>query len=144
MPLSFSIVIVPVNFAGESTPASRTGLNAVDDASRLHLVHGLLCLGPMSPEALLGDFSDESLKDKVAENLGNLTGNTATAAPCAVLFGTLGLKIMYYAKRQKADLIVVPSHGFHRMKRFAPGSVSECVIPHTRCSVLVPRGGDAE
>ena len=145
MSLSFNKVIVPVDFSGESAAAIRAGLTAVDDAAYLHLVHVLLPLDSMSPGVLLGDISNESRKDIVFEKLTELaTENGAAAANRAVLFGTPGLEITDYATLQKADLIVIPSHGFHGMKRLVLGSVAERVIRHAGCSVLVLRRSDAE
>ena len=65
-------------------------------------------------------------------------------ATLAVLFGNPGLEIADYAKNIQADLIVIPSHGYHGVKRFVLGSVAERVIRHAECSVLVLRRSDAE
>ncbi len=145
MPLSYSTVIVPVDFSGESPAAIQAGLEVVDDASHLHLVHVLLPLDAMSPGVLLGDVSDESRQENVSKNLAALAKeNGAAGAVRAVLFGTPGLEITDYAKQQQADLIVIPSHGFHGMKRLVLGSVAERVIRYADCSVLVLRRSDAE
>ena len=145
MPLSYSNVIVPVDFSSESAQAIQSGLKVVADASELHLIHVLLPLDTMSPGVLLGDVSDESRKNQVSEKLAKLAEeNGAAAARRAVLFGTPGLEISDYAKLQKAELIVIPSHGYHGVKRLVLGSVAERVIRHAECSVLVLRRSDAE
>lgn len=145
MPLSPSTVVVPIDFSGESAGAIQAALEVVEDASRLHLVHVLLPLDAISPGVLLGDISDESRKDKVSENLAKLAEkNGAAAAHRAVLFGPPAIEITDYARLQKADLIVIPSHGYHGLKRLVLGSVAERVIRHAECSVLVLRRGDAE
>jgi nucleotide-binding universal stress UspA family protein len=43
-------------------------------------------------------------------------------------------------KKEKAHLVVVGSRGLSGVKRFLLGSVSERVLIHARCSVLVVRG----
>lgn len=145
MPRTYSNVVVPVDFSGESALAIQSGLEVVDDASQLHLIHMLLPLEVMSPGVLLGDISDESRKEKVSENLTKLAEeHGAAGARLAVLFGTPGLKITDYAKLQKAELIVIPSHGYHGVKRLVLGSVAERVIRHAECSVLLLRRSDAE
>jgi nucleotide-binding universal stress UspA family protein len=48
-------------------------------------------------------------------------------------------KIVDVAARWKADLIVVGSHGHRGVKRFLMGSVSDAVVHHAHCSVLVVR-----
>ena len=145
MTLSCTNVVVPVDFSGESAQAIQAGLNIVDDASMLHLIHVLLPLDSLSPGVLLGDTSDESRKNRVEENLKKIAeDNAAATARRAVLFGLLGLEVADYVRHQNADLIVIPSHGYHGMKRLVLGSVAERVIRHATCSVLVIRRSDAE
>jgi nucleotide-binding universal stress UspA family protein len=145
MPLSYSTVIVPVDFSGQSTEAVRAGLSVVDDSSQLHLIHVLLPLDSISPLAALGDLSDEARQDHTAAQLEKIAEeNDADSAQRAVLFGSPGLEITDYAQRHHADLIVIPSHGYHGVKRLILGSVAERVIRHASCSVLVLRRTDAE
>ena len=68
----------------------------------------------------------------------------AKGATLAVAIGTPGLEVADYARRHEADLIVIPSHGYHGVKRLFLGSVAERVIRHAACDVLVLRRGDAE
>lgn len=46
-------------------------------------------------------------------------------------------EILEHAKEWGADLIVVGSHDRSRLERFLVGSVSESVVKHSPCSVLV-------
>lgn len=46
-------------------------------------------------------------------------------------------KIVDYAEEQKIELIVMPSTGRTGVSRFFMGSISEKVICHAHCSVLV-------
>lgn len=145
MALSYSTVIVPIDFSGQSADAVATGLAVVEDPVNLHLVHVLLPLDAISPLAALGDLSDEARQDHTAEQLAAIAEeNNAFAAQRAVLFGSPGLEITDYAHRRKADLIVIPSHGYHGVKRLVLGSVAERVIRHADCRVLVLRRTDAE
>lgn len=48
-------------------------------------------------------------------------------------------KIVDVASRWNADLIVLGSHGHRGLKRFLMGSVSDAVVHHAHCSVLVVR-----
>jgi len=145
MPLTYETVIVPVDFSGESAEAIHVGLEAAGDPSRLHLVHVLVSLDDLSPVVALGDVSDESRRAQVIEKLEELAEASGIAgAERAVLIGTPGLEITDYATARNADLIVIPSHGYHGMKRLVLGSVTERVIRHAKCSVLVLRRSDAE
>lgn len=48
-------------------------------------------------------------------------------------------EILDEAERWGADLIVVGSHGYRGLKRFVLGSVSQAVVAHAHCSVMVVR-----
>ncbi|MCP4786311.1 MAG: universal stress protein [Fuerstiella sp.] len=145
MPLSTSRIVVPIDFSGESPHAIENAVKIAGDASKLHLVHVLLPLDSVSPGVLLGDISDESRREKVTRKLTELAAEHGVSdATVTVLLGTPGLVIADYAKDQKADLIIVPSHGYHGFKRMFLGSVAERVIRHAECSVLVLRRSDAE
>ena len=61
-----------------------------------------------------------------------------------VRFGNPGIEVAEFAEKTGADLIVLPSHGYHGVKRFVLGSVAERIIRHATCSVLVLRRSDAE
>lgn len=56
-----------------------------------------------------------------------------------VLFGTPESRIVETAEEMKADLIVIGSHGYNRWERLLLGSVSDSVVHHAHCSVLVVR-----
>jgi nucleotide-binding universal stress UspA family protein len=80
-----------------------------------------------------------------ASNLKEIVARLgAPSATVTVLAGDAGLETADYAKKVGADLIIVPSHGFHGMKRLLLGSTAERIIRHAHCSVLVLRRKDAE
>jgi nucleotide-binding universal stress UspA family protein len=64
-------------------------------------------------------------------------------ATSVVLSGSPKEIILEEAKKWKADLIVVGSHGRRGLKRFLLGSVSEAVAMNAHCSVVVVRGSAA-
>jgi nucleotide-binding universal stress UspA family protein len=140
-----SKIVVPIDFSGESPHAITNSVKIAGDASKLHLIHVLLPLDAVSPGVLLGDVSDDSRRKTVTEKLNGLAAaHGAAEATVSVLLGTPGMEIADYAKDQDADLIVIPSHGYHGIKRMFLGSVAERVIRHAECSVLVLRRSDAE
>jgi nucleotide-binding universal stress UspA family protein len=63
----------------------------------------------------------------------NLTVSTDT------LFGSPESRIVETAEEMQPDLIVVGSHGYNRWERLLLGSVSDSVVHHAPCSVLVVR-----
>ncbi len=145
MPLTATTVVVPIDFSAESPRAITAALEIIAQPDRLHLVHVMPPLETMSPGFLVGDITDETRTRKVTEALTKLAAETgATGAMLVALIGTPGLEISDYARRQQADLIVIPSHGYHGIKRLFLGSVAERVIRHAACNVLVVRRSDAE
>lgn len=57
-----------------------------------------------------------------------------------ILNGSPESRIVETAEEFGADLIIVGSHGYNRWERLLLGSVSDSVIHHAPCSVLVVRG----
>ena len=145
MPLTATTVVVPIDFSSESPRAIAAALEVVATASQLHLVHVMPPLETMSPGFLVGEITEESRRQKVTAALHKLAADAgAGEATLVALIGTPGLEITDYARRQQADLIVIPSHGYHGIKRLFLGSVAERVIRHASCNVLVVRRSDAE
>ncbi len=56
-----------------------------------------------------------------------------------VLFGSPESRIVETAEEMKSDIIIVGSHGYNSWERLLLGSVSDSVVHHAPCSVLVVR-----
>ena len=56
-----------------------------------------------------------------------------------VLFGSPDSRIVETAEEIGADLIVIGSHGYNTWERLLLGSVSNSVVHHAPCSVLIAR-----
>lgn len=147
IPLKHKTVVVPVDFSDDTPVAIRAGLDRVEDPSGLHVVHVLYPLdidsslhGLVPPSA-----SNETREAAATERLsGLLRQMNAPSARAVVLFGDAGIQTADYAKKVDAELIVVPSHGYHGLKRLLLGSTAERIIRHAHCSVLVLRRKDAD
>lgn len=61
-----------------------------------------------------------------------------------VLLGSPESRIVETAEEMHANLIIVGSHGYNRWERLLLGSVSDSVIHHAPCSVLVVRNAQTE
>ena len=57
-----------------------------------------------------------------------------------VALGKPFVEIINAAKAAKADLIVMPTHGFSGLKKILIGSTAERVVSHAACPVLIVRG----
>lgn len=66
-------------------------------------------------------------------------GNKNISVDAAIMPGPPRSVILDEAEEWGADLIVVGSHGYRAWERFLLGSVSQAVVSHAKCSVLVVR-----
>ena len=138
-------VVVPIDFSDASTAAVQTAAQMVARPADLHVLHVLVPLDYVHPGALTPAF-DEGERQKVAnQHLTDFLAKQGLSAVTALVrLGDPGLDITTYADEIQADLIVIPSHGYHGMKRLLLGSVAERVIRHAHCPVLVLRRPDAD
>ncbi|MAG92958.1 MAG: universal stress protein UspA [Planctomycetaceae bacterium] len=138
-------IVVPVDFSEETENAVRSALAIVGDASKLHVIHVLFPLDAMSPGVVWGDTDNESRETHVRQAYDEFLAETGISGMnFETRTGDPGLVITDYATEIGAGLIVIPSHGYHGLKRLVLGSVAERVIRHADCSVLVLRRGDAD
>ena len=138
-------VVVPVDFSDDSERAVLTARELVAGPAALHLINVLFPLDSMTPGFEWGDVTDAKREEAVRQNFQALVAKLGLeGVNVAVRFGNPGLEIADYAADVAADLIVIPSHGYHGLKRLVLGSVAERVIRHAGCSVLVLRRSDAE
>ena len=86
-------------------------------------------------------LDDPATRMKAAhDHLAKFLGGANTAGVRTIIReGDPGLMIADYADEVHADLIVMPSHGYHGVKRLLLGSVAERVLRHANCPVLVLR-----
>ena len=59
-----------------------------------------------------------------------------------VLFGSPDSRIVETAEEMAVDMIVLGSHGYSRWERLLLGSVSDSVVHHAHCSVLIVRNAE--
>lgn len=77
----------------------------------------------------------QQASDKIAAQFPEKTLNISTE----VLFGSPDSRIVETAEEMRPDIVVVGSHGYSRWERLLLGSVSDSVVHHAPCSVLVVR-----
>lgn len=84
----------------------------------------------------------QMVEDKGQELLQKITGECANESyrlTTELLHGDPAFAILDAAVRHQAQLIVIGSRGMKAIKRFLLGSVSEKVLVHASCSVLIVR-----
>ncbi len=109
---------------------------------------------PMTFDAYTGYVPDTTELEKAArENASRILAETkeqlekkiaddSVIISTETLFGSPEIQIVEKAEETKADLIIVGSHGYNRWERLLLGSVSDSVVHHSPCSVLVVRQPD--
>jgi len=104
---------------------------------------------PLAVDVYGGYLPDTTELEKVARENATRVLDTAVvtskkiAAPAnvwgEVLYGSPESRIVETAEQMKADLIILGSHGYNRWERLLLGSVSDSVLHHAPCSVLIVR-----
>ena len=133
-------VVVPVDFSTASANALKTGLTLVANPEDLHVIY--VTAPPIAFNFAEGSALDDPARRVQAahEHLAKfLVGKNAAGVKAVIREGDPGLMISDYADEVHADLIVLPSHGYHGVKRLLLGSVTERVLRHASCPVLVLR-----
>jgi nucleotide-binding universal stress UspA family protein len=145
--------IETILLATDGSPASEpANEQAIDLATQVHarlLVVSVLGASSRPSEASTG--ATGSAGQALADSRDSLTTKAqgivqrAKAAGADATFlvweGDAGEAIVAAADSEKADLIVVGSHGRSGVSRFFIGSVSDHVVRHAHCPVMVVRGG---
>ena len=136
-------IIVPVDF-------SKTTAKLVDYASymagklsaTIHFVH--VAEINQGHDMLLGSSAFGDLKEKIIaaaeERMANLledNGERCKGCTGKVANGDIVDAIIDYAKNEKADLIIISTHGTKGLEKILLGSVAERVIGKAFCPTLV-------
>jgi nucleotide-binding universal stress UspA family protein len=134
--------------ATDFSPASRRAFATALDLARRSRAELLLAHAVVMPEPLLEDayLSAESYR-KILERgrqaaqrrlnaLGRRAQQRGVRATLLVLDGIAYQAIPRAAQRQRADLVVIGTHGRTGLQRLLMGSVARRVIGLTRCPVL--------
>ena len=141
-------VLLPTDGSGEAELASRTAADlAQRTGSELHLVHvgSLVTHGAGSGVQvgpLTGVHQDEL--DRQAEGLleaevERMKSSGIEVAEAHLRRGRADEEVIVLAEETGADLIVVGSKGLGGVRRALMGSVSDSVVRHAHCPVMVVR-----
>lgn len=137
-------VIVPVDFSKSAADAVREALSMAAAPTCVHVVHVIPELDSVSPQVVFGHVTEDSLIESASRHLATfLASHEFEGVHTVVLTGDPGTKVVEFAAERKADIIVVPSHGYHGLKRLLLGSVAERIVRQAHCPVYVLRRHDA-
>ena len=132
--------------------SSRAASAAIDMAkqyqAKLLAVHVLSFptpyLGPGPGSPVLYERLEKEARQHAESVLSSLAKKAQKAGvdtETAILTGPTDDRIVSFAKRKSADLIVVGTHGRTGVSKFFLGSVAARVISTASCPVLAVRGG---
>src|ERR671910_1112238 len=137
-----------------SEQAQLAALRAVDIAettdSELHVVHvGVVPRflesypGTLGYERRLYNQIEEESRQLLRELSWRGKGVGGTVAGTHLRMGAVSLEIVALAKELQADLIVMGCRGHRGIRRAIEGSISDAVIRHAPCPVLVVRSHES-
>jgi nucleotide-binding universal stress UspA family protein len=140
-------VVVPIDFSSASDEAIQTALEITQRPEEVHVVHVVLMPSyiPYAEEGACAAGPGRWLQLAKTHLDAYLRSRPLFTGVCSkVLEGNAGAgtHIAKFAAESHADLIVMPSHGYHGVKRLLIGSVTENVLRHASCEVLVLRRAD--
>ena len=137
-------VVVPVDFSDSSCEAIRTGIELAESRECVHVVHVVTAHEP-APLYKRSLDEAESQRLRACVYLQEfLEANKFDGVSPTVLVGDPGRRINEFAAQYHADVIVIPSLGFHPVEQVTLGSTAERVIRHAPCPVFVLRQVAAE
>jgi nucleotide-binding universal stress UspA family protein len=137
-----------------SKEAELAALRAVDLAdatdAELHVVHvGVIPRflesypGTLGYERRLYDQIEEESRQRLRELSWRVKLAGGTVAGIHLRMGAVDLEIVALAKELQADLIVMGCRGHRGIRRAIEGSISDAVIRHASCPVLVVRSHES-
>lgn len=77
--------------------------------------------------------------DHTAARVKGFSKSDAVSIVTDTLFGSPESRIVETAEESQTDLIIIGSHGYNAWERLLLGSISDSVVRHAPCSVLVVR-----
>jgi len=133
-------LIVPIDFSDLAIVALDKAVEIAGDVGKVHAMHVLPDMGVVDPVAIYENISNASRIEAI-ENVIRERFNDPKYAKLIVhaAVGDPGHEVADYAKEEKADLIVISSHGYGFLKHLLLGSVAERIVRLAHCPVLVLR-----
>ena len=136
-------VLLATDGSKDAALAARAAVDVCDrTGAELHVVHVWYSV----PTARLRPFVRAQVKKRgqkiLDEGVKRVEESGGRLADAHLVEGRDADEILDLAERIGADLVVIGSRGLGLVGRIALGSVSEAVLHHSRCPVLVLRGGE--
>lgn len=111
--------------------AQITVLNIIEDPPTVYIY------SPKIMEKLRADYKSESVK--ILERCKELASKNGINIHTVLLEGDPASRIIGYSKMEGFDIIIMGSRGMGKFKEMIVGSISNKVIHHAKCSVMLVR-----
>ena len=136
-------ILLATDGSEEAELAARTAADlAAKTGSELHVVHVLA----LPPETLHDPFGTDARREfekrgreKLDELVGRLEASGGEVAGAPFGFGSPAAEIVARAEELGTGMVVLASRGLGAMRRALMGGVSDSVVRHAPCPVLVVR-----
>lgn len=140
-------IVLATDGSEEATLAARPAIDlAATTGSELHVVYAVpvpLAIDAPSETLAMSEVATEEERERARrfldEQVERIRADGGTVAQAHVRIGRPDEEIVHLSDEIGAGLIVVGSRGFGRMRRALMGSVSDSVVRHAHCPVLVVR-----
>ncbi|MGA3057669.1 MAG: universal stress protein [Candidatus Limnocylindrales bacterium] len=135
-------ILLATDGSPASEPASEQAIDLATQVQARLLVMSVLAASSRPSEASAGQVVADSRDSLTAKAQAIVQRAKAAGANATFLVweGVAGEAIVAAADAENVDLIVVGSHGRSGVSRFLIGSVSDYVVRHAHCPVMVVRG----
>jgi nucleotide-binding universal stress UspA family protein len=134
-------ILLATDGSGDAELAATTAVGlAGTTASELHVVHTWRTVPSVHFDALVRQEMEREAQEILDEQVRKIEGLGATVAQARLSEGGAAEEIVALAEEIGAGLIAVGSRGRGRIRRLLMGSVSDAVVRHASCPVIVVRG----
>jgi nucleotide-binding universal stress UspA family protein len=136
----FKKILVPVDGSDESRKALELA-KGIASSGQTNEITLLYVMNPvfLAVAATPGEEKFVSAVPEILEEMAKLLADTPVAVERKALEGHPARTILETAKEGQYDLIVMGSRGMSRLAGFLLGSVSDAVVHHAHCPVMIVR-----
>jgi universal stress protein A len=143
--LSIKKIFCPTDFSEPSykalQEANDLAMHFNAELVLIHVLHPIVIYpAAVTPGIMDAHVSDDAYRDDIAKKSLEMTlkekVNGSIKSRSILVTGNPADEIVYHAKEEKADLIVIGTHGFTGWRHLILGSVTEKVVRHAHCPVL--------
>jgi nucleotide-binding universal stress UspA family protein len=136
-------ILLATDGSTASEPASEQAIDLATQVDARLLVVSVVASARQPSEAANNEVTASDSRDSLSTKAQAIVQRARAAGADATYLvweGEAGEAIVAAADSENADLIVVGSHGRSGVSRFLIGSVSDFVVRHAHCPVMVVRG----